>query len=410
MALSSILGLAKSLVFARVLGADLFGYYGIVDLIVTYGIYALSLGLLEALNRQIPFYLGSRDATQATRVARAATGALALSTAVIGGAYLVIVALLLEPWSPLWVAYVFGGILTALNLFFFLAIVHVLARRQAVRQAVILLIKSISALALGATFATWWGLPGAIGGEGLGILLATAFAVVRDHAIPAPAKPSAKVLGPVFRLGVPMVLGVFATSVGRSIDRILVVAALGAIVFSQYSFALIVFVAASVAANAIVLYATPRISFGMGDRRSLRGYVYRIDQVVAAVLALAALGAVPFDQLTAGLGRAIFPDYSVGLDLMRIMYVAAAAQIATVYQSVLVAAGAVRTLFAQAVVVALLSLAAASFVALTAPSPYAFAVVFVASRLTAAAALFVAAHRIRSLNDPVPPTARPTLT
>jgi len=188
------------------------------------------------------------------------------------------------------------------------------------------------------------------------------------------------------------------------------VAALGAIVFSQYSFALIVFVAASVAANAIVLYATPRISFGMGDRRSLRGYVYRIDQVVAAVLALAALGAVPFDQLTAGLGRAIFPDYSVGLDLMRIMYVAAAAQIATVYQSVLVAAGAVRTLFAQAVVVALLSLAAASFVALTAPSPYAFAVVFVASRLTAAAALFVAAHRIRSLNDPVPPTARPTLT
>lgn len=59
MVLSAFLGVAKQFIYAKMFGVDDFGYYAIILVVQSYGMYVFTFGLNEGLIRELTFYFSS---------------------------------------------------------------------------------------------------------------------------------------------------------------------------------------------------------------------------------------------------------------------------------------------------------------------------------------------------------------
>lgn len=388
---SALLGLLKSLIFARVLGVEGFGYYSLVDIIVTYGIYAGSWGLLESLNREIPRLLGAGETARAHLLSRAAAGGFVLIAAAVCLAYLLVIRLLVPAGTALFVTFSLGGVLALVNLFFMYTMLLLQARRNTLMVGLAMLGKSVLVLGVGYVLAIRAGLAGAVIGETLGVAVIV-IAALAKRMLPIPDFRSFRLLIPSFKLGLPMMVGNLTMNVGRHIDRIIILGALGVSLFAQYSFAGLVVLAASVAVNIAILYVTPRVSFGVGAGLDLAEYTRRIDRLVVGGLTGGIL-AFPLFFFATRFAVDVFPDFEPGVRLMRLLYVAAVLQICTLYQAVLVAGGDAGAIFRQAVVTT--GLTSVGYLGAWAMrgSLVLYVAIFVAGWALRAGLLFAASHR-----------------
>ena len=80
MAVSAVASFAKWFAFARILGAEGFAYYALLELVGAYGLYLGGLGLVEGTSRVVPMMRGARRARAARALAARATGALLVTS------------------------------------------------------------------------------------------------------------------------------------------------------------------------------------------------------------------------------------------------------------------------------------------------------------------------------------------
>ena len=89
MVAASAITVAKSLVFAKILSVEDFGYLALYTLVVSYGTILLPLGLVNGLNREFPVLLGTGDEVNAIRLRNGALTLVALIALLLLIPYLV---------------------------------------------------------------------------------------------------------------------------------------------------------------------------------------------------------------------------------------------------------------------------------------------------------------------------------
>ena len=98
LALASMLGLAKTVGLAQILGSEGLGYYGVVIIVLPFGTYLATAGTLAALGAELPMAFGARDPDVAGLRDRA-LGLIVLSVTFVTAVYLAIVAIA-SPHDP----------------------------------------------------------------------------------------------------------------------------------------------------------------------------------------------------------------------------------------------------------------------------------------------------------------------
>ena len=93
MVTGSLLGLLKGLVYAKVLDPQEFGYYGLVVIVLQFGVFLSNWGILSALNNHLPIAFG-KGQDKDTELLERAMGALLVSSGLTAAVYLAVIALL----------------------------------------------------------------------------------------------------------------------------------------------------------------------------------------------------------------------------------------------------------------------------------------------------------------------------
>lgn len=392
MMLSALASFGKWFLFARILGADAFSYYAILDLVAAYGLYVGGFGIFEGASRLVPMLRGGGRHRAARVVATRATAEL-LMLSLLALCLFVLVVWLTVGEPRLSATLIFAGIFAVSSNLFLMGTMLLLAFGHPLAFALVMLAKNAGVLVVGTVLGTRMGLEGVIASE----LLITALMAAACFVVP-------RVRGPfrlrhvtrwsgAFRSGLSLTTSSLVQNLTRNMDRLLVGAALGILTFGQYSFAMIIATAGLLALNIVNQYISPKIYFAFGAKTDLRKLIRRMDGLIVAALILAAVAIFPFLWSIEEFGLALFPDFALGLSLMPIIFIGSALQIAQLYQGFLIARGEGWRLVRQGVVIAAFTLAACLVGLAIQASAAFFAYVFVCHRLLSAIMLRVAVSR-----------------
>jgi hypothetical protein len=318
MALASLLGLLKGFVYAKVLGADHLGNYGLVVLVTQFGVYLANWGILSALGNQLPMALGRGD-PGADELTDRSLGALAFTWAVTAALYLIVVAIVGPSDADVRLALVASAVITAATTlceFYFLLL---RVERRLVPLAGMYLLRAVAAIAIGAAAGALWGFPGVVAGELAALLLAVVVArrgwLRRVHVRRPVAGPTAWLI----RRGAPLTFANVLIAATFAIDRIFVATSLPD-EFGQYTFASFVVVAWVAIVGMLNQAAAPQLLFEYGAGATLRNVRWRALRIVALCGLAALAGFVALIALSAAVRDGLLSEYGPGLDAMPIMY------------------------------------------------------------------------------------------
>jgi O-antigen/teichoic acid export membrane protein len=392
MLLSAAASFGKWFLFARILGADAFSYYAMLDLVASYGLYIGGFGIFDGASRLVPMLRGGGRHRAARLVAVRATGELLVLSLLALGLFALVIQLNVGD-TRLSTTLVFAGIFAVFSNLFLMGTMLLLAFGRPLAFALAMLAKNVGVLVAGAVLGTQMGLQGVIASE----LCVTALIAMGVFAIQGtPGRFRLRHLtrwSGAFRPGLPLTVSSLVQNITRNADRLLVGLSLGILAFGQYSFSLIIATAGLLILSILNQYISPKIYFAFGAKANLQGLIRRMDVLVIATLLAAAGAFAPFLWLIERVGLALFPDFALGLSLMPIIFFAAALQVAQLYQGFLIARGEGWRLVRQGVIVAGFALTAGAIgLAIEAPAEF-FAYVFIGHRLLSAVMLRVAVSR-----------------
>lgn len=379
MALASLVGLAKTAIFAKVLGVDDLGLYGLAVLVSQFGVHLGSWGFLSALNNQLPLALGRGQARVPELVGRALGGVL-VALAATAAAYVGAVLLLLHTAAGVRTALLAGAALTATTTLFEFVLLLLRVERRLLPLGALYLARSVVALAAGAAAGAAWGFAAVIAVE-IAALLGVALAA-RHVWLPGVRvwRPRLAETRWLLSRGVTLMVANVVVVAATVVDRVYVAAVLPD-QLGQYVFASIV-VTAWVALSGILTQAlAPRYLFEHGAGVPL----VAVRQKALRVVGLGAAGGVlllPVLLLaTRELGTGAYADYRAGLDVMPILYLGGLLNILAFPGFIL---AALRPVLASAAAAAGAAVAVAGGAVLTRMDPELahFAWLFVASQAT----------------------------
>jgi O-antigen/teichoic acid export membrane protein len=318
MGLASLVGLVKMVVFAKVLGVDDLGLYGLAVLVTQFGVHLGSWGILSALNNQLPIALGRGEASVPALVGRA-LGATLLALVTTGALYVAVVLLVLPGSGGVRTAMVVAAAFVAATTVFEFVLLLLRVERRLLPLAAMYVARAVVALALGAGAGALWGFGGVIAVE-VGVLLVIAGSARRRWL------PTVRVWRPrlaetrwLLSRGLSLMVANLIVVGATAVDRVYVAAVLPD-ELGQYIFATIV-VTAWVALSGILTQAlAPKYLFEHGAGLPLRA----VRRSALRVLARALIGgAVMLPLLFLALAaarRGAFADYRAGLDVMPILF------------------------------------------------------------------------------------------
>lgn len=377
MAVSSVLGLVKGVVFAKVLGADHLGSYGLVLLVSQFGLYLANWGVLSALNNQLPIALGRGEQDTDGLVDRS-LGALLLSCSVTAAAYLGLVLVLHPADADVLIALLAASVVTVATTLcefhFLLLRVH----RRIVALGQMYLLRSVGAIALGALAGTIAGFAGVIVSE-LAVLVfvvvVTRRAWLRHVRVRRPTRTDLRWL---LARGAPLMVANLLIIGTFTIDRVFVATTLPN-EFGQYTFASFVVVGWLAITGVLNQAVAPQLLFEYGQGLPLRRVRMRALRLVAGLAALGGAGLLVLAFLAAWARNGVLADFGPGLTAMLILYVGGLVSVVALPGFLL---HALRPAFstAAAVVGAIVALAGGAVLAGGDPGLNDYAWLFVASQ------------------------------
>ncbi len=319
MVIGSSLGLVKGLVYAKVLDPQEFGYYGLVVIVLQFGLYLSNWGILSALNNHLPIAFGKGRATDSDLLDRS-MGALLITSGLTSGAYLAIVALLDFGDPNVQIALALAALTTVAATATEFHILVMRVQQGLIRMGLTYCLRATLTILAGTAAAVAFGYRGLILAE-LGALLVTLFIARRLWIDPIGVKrPSWTATKRLIRAGSPLMVANVIVTLAFAADRLFVAAALPDD-FGQYALAALVVVAWIAVIAMLEQAVAPRLlrEYGAGMKlRALRREALKVS------LAIAGAGLVGLGILIALIGplkRGFLSEYADGLEAMPILYV-----------------------------------------------------------------------------------------
>lgn len=385
---ASAIGLIKNLVFAKVLGVDELAFYGIVVLVLQYGLYVANWGILNGLNFRLPISYGRAEAAP-EEGARRALGALMLTTIATAAVYLAVVQTF-GPDDPdtrtaLSLAALSVGVTTIAE--FYVLLLRV--RRELIPLALTFLGRAVLAVALGAVAGAQFGFEGVVISEVLAIAMVIAFATRRWLPPMSPRWPDRVETIALIRIGIPLTISNIAVAGTYTVDRVFVAGSLPD-EFGQYTFASIVVIAAFAISGIVGQVIGPQVLFEYGSGLSLRDVRRRLLRITLLLGIGAAIGFVLLTGLIALVRDGLFREYGSGLDLMPILYIGATFAVLNIYGVVLWAARRFVLVMLMSALGTFVAIAGGLALASGDPNVRDFAWLFVAAQGTSTVALAIA--------------------
>jgi len=391
-ALASVLGLAKTVALAKVLGAGDLGYYGVVLVVLPFGTYLSTAGTLAALGVELPMAFGADD-RDADALSARSLGLIVLGTTLVAAIYLLVVAVTSFSDPDMRIALALAAFTVALNSIFEFYLTVLRARVRLVPLASAYFVRS--ALAIGATVGAGalFGYRGAIISETIVLALMVAYVarILEPGLRPRlPRRPESLRL---IRTGVPLSLANFALAIALFTDRSFVAVTLPGDL-GQYTLAAIVtvawfalsgFVAQAVGASALHAY---------GGGAGLSAVRRRVARATASVLGLGLLGLPVVVVGAAWLKDGAFSDYALGMHIVPILYAGGALSAVSIYGYVLLAARRFGLVLAATTSGLVVGLVAGGLLAVGDPTVEGYAWIFLASQAVSAVATIAAAELV----------------
>ncbi len=314
---SNFFDICRNIFIRRILGPLTMGLFSELLIVQQYG-KLHHLGILNAMDREIPFYRGKSEQGQ-VRLTESVSFTVSTLTALLAGT-----AIVLGSFLP--VAKEFRRELWLIGLFIiidsFMSYYRVLLRtnNEFGILSKVIIYGAIAETALTVGLAFLWGIKGLLLGMVLTSLAGTLYVVVRrPRFLKIPFNLDWKRLKSLFQIGVPLSLYSFIRTLFLSVDRILILVFLGRVYLGFYSIAIMVYNFATPLPKLIsnVLYPRFMEAFGKaGDLDQVDAYLTKPTLTFAYLYPVAAgLGvlALPF-FLHYGL-----PQFSPGLAAAQIL-------------------------------------------------------------------------------------------
>ncbi len=354
MLVTSVLGFLKGIMLAKFLGVSGYGYVGLAEVVSTYGIYVLSLGLIHGLRREIPVMRASKRYLRLAWVLSNTMGHLLFHIAYCIFLYGALIAFLPVEIQIKQLLGLSGALSVAMTLFQYGSLQWNVEERY-VAYAATNALKSLLVLAFALALGMTYGFQGAILGEIIGFVLVIALMLVlkRFH-VPKLShwlqhfhwqeksfgrfNPMAK----VNRIGLPLTIQAILRSSAGNLDKIAVGMALGVTALGYYNFSLILTAVGLITANLLGLYLSPKLCRWFTESAGLT-YGKRVVHLCCwGLFFIGVLCYLPFVWLlTPGMER-IFPEYLEAIPLMKWMFWGALFQIFTLYDHLFSASGKVQ--------------------------------------------------------------------
>lgn len=384
MAAASVLGLVKGVVFAKVLGADQLGAYGLVLLVSQFGVYLANWGIMSALSNQLPIALGRGELDTDGLVDRS-LGALILSCSITAVVYLAVVLALRPADDDVLIALLAASIVTVATTVCEFQFLLLRVHRRIVPLGQMYVLRAVGAIALGVVAGTAWGFVGVIISE----LTVLALVVVASRRAwlghVRVGRPTRIDLRWLIARGAPLMVANLLIIGTFAIDRVFVAATLPD-AFGQYTFASFAVIGWLAITGVLNQAVAPQLLFEYGQGRSLRRVRLHALRVVATVALIGVAGLLMLVAAAAWAKDGVLSDFAPGLDAMLILYVGGLVSVVALPGFLL---HALKPAFstAAAVLGAVVALAGGVVLSARHPDINDFAWLFVASQATTAVAM-----------------------
>ncbi|RPH53704.1 hypothetical protein EHM82_07985, partial [bacterium] len=272
------------LVAAKLLGPTLYGLWNGLLLLLTNGIYYGHLGVLSAMNREIPLRQGRGDEAGIQPIVDVSFTTALLSSSLLAVACLAASFAAEDPANALGLR-LLAPLLVLEQLQYFYELVlrsHGLFRAVAVQQ--VLLAGLLLGVVLGLTRLA--GFSGFLWGHVVVFLVVVAFLIWRS-----PVRPRLRFdprrMAVLARIGFPIMLAGFAYGMLTSLDRLMVLSFLGKTQLGYYSLAFMAYGTMMLVPRSVSLMVYPRMAreYGRtGDPRALKSLVYRPLVLLVAIM------------------------------------------------------------------------------------------------------------------------------
>jgi O-antigen/teichoic acid export membrane protein len=402
MGAASLIGLLKTAVFAKVLGVDDLGLYGVAVIVTQFGVHLSTWGILHALNNQLPLALGRGEARTPALIGRALGGVL-LCSALTGALYLAVVAVVRPGSDGVRLALVLAVALVMSTTLFEFVLLLLRVERRLLPLGAMYLLRAAVATLLGAAAGSRWGFSGVVAVEVVTLLAVTLTARGRWLKSIRVLRPNRPELRWLIARGAPLMLANLIVVSSATVDRVFVAVTLPDSL-GQYVFATIV-VTAWLAVSGIVVQAlAPRYLFEHGAGLQLAAVWAKSMRVIAMAAAAGLAGLPVLLVATAALKNGTYAEYRAGLSVMPILYVGGLLYLLTFPGFILAALRPTRAL-AAAAAGAIVAVTGGALVAALGPSLAGFAWVFVASQATVLIVVLIGIFglvRVSLPSEPIP--------
>lgn len=334
--INGILGLARLLLYASVLGPGEYGLFSIGQLLITIGAYLSTLGFIEALNRQIPILLGEKKQSRADYLLSIGLGlSLIISTLIAILFYIVVHTQAgLEAYNTISTV----GLLLVATVFFNLILTGVRGKSLTLEAGLLTLIKTVIAGLFGYSLAPYYGAEGVILAEAFALCIIGIYGWRRYLPGVIPVIRKSGYYLPIISIGFPFLVGNVVLNLSQTVDSWFAQWAFEPVIYGQYAFAMIIFVAGQNFTGIIVQYIQPRVFTEYGRTKDHLEVLSKLHRVALLLGLFFLAGAFPFIWMLDYLLEIFYPSYLEVVGFALFIYVGTGAMgILGVYESYVLA-------------------------------------------------------------------------
>jgi O-antigen/teichoic acid export membrane protein len=335
MAGASVLGLAKTVVLAKLLGTTELGYYGLVIIVLPLGTLISTFGILSPLGVELPMAFGA-GAARAHALRDRALGLILAGAVAIGAIGLLVVLVVTPGDSGTTTALALSSFTVMLTAVFEFYLVVLRARVRLVALGSGYFARSALALAATSAGAAAFGYRGAIIAEIAVLVAVVAYVAWALEPSTRPRRPRRAEAMQLVRLGVPLSCSSLLLIIVVFADRAFVAASLPD-ELGQYTFASVVSVAWFAIVGFVAQAAGASALHAFGAGQALLVIRRRLAQITAALIGGGLLSLPLLLLATRALEANGFASYAPALEVMPILYAGGAVSAATIYGYLLLA-------------------------------------------------------------------------
>ncbi|NQV76100.1 MAG: oligosaccharide flippase family protein [Bacteroidetes bacterium] len=314
---SQVIGLISSIIVARLLGPEDFGIWNAAMLVMGYATYT-ELGVLSAMGRDLPLYLGQGDLKKAAAVDGSARY-ITIFGAILAATILLTFSLFGDHSSKMSIGLQAMSLVLILQQIYTYHRIYLRSHNRIKELSQQQFLFSIAAAILALIFVFFGGLIGRLFAAILAHLVILIYAIRRD---PWKATPrfDIGVTWSLMRVGIPIIIAGFIITMLTTVDRLMILGFLGERQLGYVGLGImLVSVVSIVPAMAIQVLVT-QINFLYGNTgknvESLRSYVLNPSAVLSLILPLV-IG--PIFMLLPFVVHSFLPEYAPGITAAKIV-------------------------------------------------------------------------------------------